>query len=403
MGSKCRVCQSENIGLFMDLGDQPNTMHLLKAGQKDHLLDLKLSVCQDCGFVFIANPGTREDFYDYVQLPTSMFPAEHIGEEIDEIVNEYLDDTSDMVLEIACNDGYFLNALREAGYSNLYGIEPSKPAAKEARELGFDVRNEYFCKEEAELFVKEHGQPKLVVSRHVLEHVEDLDSFVEGLSILMGAETTLFLEVPDFQPVNERADFSSIWEQHVNYFDVESLRLLFARFGIELIKNRTVPFTGGSLITVSRRCDSVAPDTARNDARIQGRRGLSERMQANMDKACEILKDLKAQGKRIAGFGCGARCSGYINFADVAQYLDYIVDDDPRKYELQMPKSRLGIYPASHLMEDPVDYCIVLPFNSKINEAKVMENNRAFVDAGGRFIGTWVEQEDGTVAPIQIL
>ncbi len=97
MGSKCRVCQSENIGLFMDLGDQPNTMHLLKAGQKDHLLDLKLSVCQDCGFVFIANPGTREDFYDYVQLPTSMFPAEHIGEEIDEIVNEYLDDTSDMV------------------------------------------------------------------------------------------------------------------------------------------------------------------------------------------------------------------------------------------------------------------------------------------------------------------
>ena len=402
MSSQCRVCLSDNTDVFMALGDQPNTMHLLKEGQESHLLDLTLSVCKDCGFVFIDTPGEREDFYDYVQLPTSMFPAEHIGEEIEEITSQYLDSPSDMILEIACNDGYFLNALREAGYGNSLGIEPSVPASEAAAKLGFNVKTTYFSKEEAETFVREHGQPKLVISRHVLEHIDDLESFTEGLSILMGEDTTLFLEVPDFKPVEERADFSSIWEQHVNYFDVDTLRLLFARFGMEIVNHRTVPFSGGSLITTSRKSATVQSGGAVAPDKIKARLESSKRMQAHMAQARNLLKGLKDAGKRIAGFGAGARCSGFLNFADVYQYLDYIVDEDPRKFGLYMPKSHLEICPTSRLKEDPVDYCIILPFNSKLNEAKVMEKNRDFVEAGGTFIETWVKQEDGSISPIKI-
>ena len=400
MSCTCRVCLSENTDVFLALGDQPNTMHLLKAGQKEGLLDLTMHLCLNCGFVFIGQPGEREAFYDFVQLPTSMFPAEHIGEEIEEITARHLESPSDMILEIACNDGHFLNALREAGYANSFGIEPSVPASQAATELGFNVRNAYFSREEAEAFVNDHGQPKVIISRHVLEHVEDLDSFTEGLALLMAEDTTLFLEVPDFKPVEERADFSSIWEQHVNYFDVDSLRLLFARFGIEILEHRTVPFTGGSLITTSKRSGSVEPDKTVDADRIARRVQLSRRMQDHMAAVRNTLKALTDQGKRIAGFGAGARCSGFINFADAYSHLDYIVDEDPRKIGLFMPKSGLEICPTSRLYDDPVDYCIVLPFNSKINEAKVMEKNRAFVDNGGRFIGTWVEQEDGAVFPI---
>lgn len=402
MSSQCRVCLSDNTDVFMALGDQPNTMHLLKKGQESRLLDLTLSVCKDCGFVFIDSPGEREDFYDYVQLPTSMFPAEHIGEEIEEITSRHLDSPSDMILEIACNDGYFLNALREAGFANSLGIEPSVPASQAATKLGFNVKTTYFSKEEAENFVKEHGQPKLVISRHVLEHIDDLDSFTEGLSILMGEDTTLFLEVPDFKPVEERADFSSIWEQHVNYFDIETLRILFARFGIEVFDHRTVPFSGGSLITSSRKSEKVKAGKKVSADKIEARLAASERMQAHMSKAKTLLKRLKDQGKRIAGFGAGARCSGFINFADLYRYLDYIVDEDPRKFGLYMPKSHLEICPTSRLKDDPVDYCIILPFNSKINEAKVMEKNRDFVEAGGTFIETWVKKEDGSISPIEI-
>ncbi|ADU62975.1 MAG: class I SAM-dependent methyltransferase [Pseudodesulfovibrio sp.] len=403
MSSVCRVCLSDKVVPFLPLGEQPNTMCLLRQGQQGQLMDLTLSLCETCGFVFIKTPSKREEFYDYVQLPTSMFPAEHIGEEIDEIVGEHLSSPSDMILEIACNDGYFLNALRKAGYENLYGIEPARHCAKEAVASGLNVRNVYFSKEEAERFVREHGHPRLVISRHVLEHVQELDSFVEGLSILMDDQTTLFLEVPDFAPVEERADFSSIWEQHVNYFDVESLRTLFGRFGIEIRKWRTVPFTGGSLITTSKRGKRVLTDGGRDQKRLAARLALRDRFLESMHAARECLKALRAQGKKIAGFGSGARCSGYLNFADVYQYIDYIVDEDPRKHGLFMPKSNLGIFPPDRLVTHPVDYCIVLPFNSKINEAKVMRKYQDFVDRGGRFIETWAQAEDGTTAVIKVV
>ncbi|MBG0791667.1 MAG: methyltransferase domain-containing protein [Desulfovibrionaceae bacterium] len=387
----------------MALGEQPNTMCLLQEGQKEHLFDLTLSVCRECGLVFIAKPGQREDFYDYVQMPTSKFPAEHIDEEIEEMARLYLDSSSDLILEIASNDGYFLNVLKERGFTNLHGIEPAAEPARQAVESGLTIRNVYFSREEAESFVEEYGRPKLIIARHVLEHIEDLDSFTEGLAVLMDEDSTLFLEVPDFGSVNERGDFSSIWEQHVNYFDVESLGYLLSRFGIKLDTWRTVPFSGGSLITTSRLDHGVCLDKTSNPQRHTARVELAGRMKTRIREVHALLGGLKAQGKRIAGFGAGARCSGFLNFADVAQYIDYIIDEDTRKHGLLMPKSRLGIFSPDQLEKDPVDYCIILPFNSKLMEAKVMRKYQAFVDGGGKFIETWKEEEGGSLTTARVL
>jgi hypothetical protein len=51
-------------------------------------------------------------------------------------LKEYGIGPNDLVLEVGANDGIFMSALRDAGFNNLVGIEPSQDLADAARARG---------------------------------------------------------------------------------------------------------------------------------------------------------------------------------------------------------------------------------------------------------------------------
>ena len=63
--------------------------------------------------------------------------------------------------------------------------------------------------------------------------------------------------------------------------------------------------------------------------------------------------------------------------------MAYIVDDSPWKQGLYSPGINIPIVPASHITSHPVDDLLVLAWNFA---EPIIENNRTFLDAGGRFI-----------------
>ena len=332
-------------------------------------------------FIFIPEPMPPEEFYGADQMATSLFPARHLGDLAAEVKDRLGGGTPLVVYEIGCNDGHFLGLLDQAGLGVLGGIEPSEACAAQARSCGFAVETGFFTGAAAERLLARGPRPDLVVCRHVLEHVTDLDDFVLGISRLVIPEGLLLLEVPDLGTLGGRGDFSAIWEQHVNYFDLPVLRVLMARFGLRVQSARRMPHGGGTLLAFlapGPTPGALPPAPDRDAARAS--------MRANIEMVRRCFLDLRAEGRRVMAFGAGMRGTMLINLAGIGAGLSCVLDDNPDKVGRFLPGSRLPIRHPEALREDPPDFCLMLPLHDKEAELACMARFPEFLAGGGRFI-----------------
>ncbi|MDH5537080.1 MAG: class I SAM-dependent methyltransferase, partial [Betaproteobacteria bacterium] len=140
-----------------------------------------------------------------------------------------------LILEIGCNDGALLGVLREAGFHNLVGVEPSKALCVSAGLTGAKIVNDYFTSESAEHILRSYGAPKAVICRHTLEHVPDIQGFMAGIRRLADSESAVTLiEVPDSSVITDRGYFFELWDEHLYYFHDDNLAHLMAREGFKV-------------------------------------------------------------------------------------------------------------------------------------------------------------------------
>lgn len=365
----------------MDFGLQPNSMHLLPSPQTAHRLHpLVLSTCPACDFVFIAEPMEPEEFYGEVQLSTSTSPARHLDSLIESLTQRLTATVAPLVLEIGCNDGLFLEKLRAAGLSRLFGLEPAAGCAQLARERGLAVETGYFGRDAAQAFLARHGQPDLVICRHVLEHVTELDDFMAALALLLGEKGQLLLEMPDLAAIEAQGDCSAIWEQHVNYFDLSTLTHLLARFGLRVTEHRSIDYGGGALLAMA------APGPADQASSPRGRVTLQDRLTRHIRSFRVQVGELADKKARIVAFGAGMRGAMLLSLTGVAGMLECVLDDNPLKIGRYFPGTLLPIRSSQILYENRPDICIVMPMNAKEIEWAIMARHQEFVQAGGRFM-----------------
>ncbi|MBY0400496.1 class I SAM-dependent methyltransferase [Myxococcota bacterium] len=149
------------------------------------------------------------------------------------------------ILDVGCSGGFLLDHFEQHGWRG-FGIEPSRQAARHARErfglevfcgglLDFDLdADREFRAEGGALFDAIH-------CAQVLEHVLDPDACVARMAELLTSGGVVFVEVPnDFNVLQETARAKlgkAAWwvapDHHLNYFDAASLSALLARHGLE--------------------------------------------------------------------------------------------------------------------------------------------------------------------------
>lgn len=234
----CRVCLSSNISELISFGEQPDSSHLLVAkSSKFYAHDLSLKYCKDCGFVFIRDYVCPDMLYNEYKWVTSVYPASHVSDLCQELIKEF-SDSEDFILDIGSNDGYILKLFQDKGFNNVLGIEPAVDCYNKALANKVPTINNYFSFGLSNELKIKYGIPKLIICRHVLEHISELEDFLRGLDYLMDSSTLLVVEFPDFEAISEKGDISSIWEQHVNYFTEYTFSCILKRFNLSIIKSK---------------------------------------------------------------------------------------------------------------------------------------------------------------------
>ena len=117
------------------------------------------------------------------------------------------------VVEVGCGKGDFLELLQADGTFNVTGYDGAYEGDNSAIEKRF-------------LNASDKLDADLVVLRHVLEHIQRPQDFLQLLATIFD-RADIYIEVPDFGWIDENQAFFDITYEHVNYFTSESLSNLF--------------------------------------------------------------------------------------------------------------------------------------------------------------------------------
>jgi novobiocin biosynthesis protein NovU/D-mycarose 3-C-methyltransferase len=98
----------------------------------------------------------------------------------------------------------------------------------------------------------------------------------------------------------------------------------------------------------------------------------------------ELIRDLRARGKRVIGYGASAKGSTLLNACGLtAKDLDYVIDNTPFKQNKVTPGSWIPIRPPEALLRDQPDYALLLAWNFA---TEIVGRETDYQQRGGRFI-----------------
>ncbi|MDO8594370.1 MAG: class I SAM-dependent methyltransferase [bacterium] len=373
----CFICQNKYLFRFLNFGNQPPSDAFVRKediGKPETKYTLSLYFCGECGLVqlgYAVDPNML--FRDYVYT-TGMNNSlrKNFRELVDKIVFRFALGRSDLAIDIGSNDGTLLENYASHNVSTL-GVDPSSVAAI-AVSKGIKTVRDFWNKGTAERIVKEYGKAKVVTATNVFAHVEDLDSFMRGLQAGLRDDGVFISESGYLLDMVETLGYDAVYHEHLRYYSLKPLTVLFERFGMEMFDVEHIPSHNGSIRVYAARKGAYAKTSSIGELLAQEeRKGLhtketlvqfAKRAYAHRDAFTALLTGIKKSGKRIVGIGAPAKGNTLLNFCGITtETIDCLLEKSELKIGLYAPGTRIPVVSESLLYSERPDFALILSWN----------------------------------------
>ena len=394
---RCLVCDSA-IEPFISFGRMPLADAFLTPEQfaSEYFYNLEVASCGNCRMVQLSEQVDREKMFheEYAYYSsTSNRMIEHFAGFARFVSAEVLSGRDPFVVEIGSNDGIMLRNFAAAGIRHL-GVEPSANVAEVATGTGIRTICEFFDETTADDILSQDGQADAILGANVMCHIPYLHSVLEGVKLLLKPGGLLIFEDPYLGDIIEKTAFDQIYDEHTFYFSAGSVSNLVEMHGLELVGLAPQNVHGGSMryLIAHRgtrpRSEAVAAQVAREEALGLTRPESFERFRRKTEQARDelmaLLGRLKGEGRRVVGYGATAKSATVTNFCGITpELVEFVSDTTPIKQGKFTPGAHLPVRPYSEFTASYPDYALLFAWN---HAAEIMEKERAFRDAGGKWI-----------------
>ena len=390
---QCRVCDSTNLELAIDLGSQPWCNHFLKSEEigKEPYYPLRVLYCHDCATVQLDYTVKKEVMFgDHTYLSgVTKSLSQHFNNVAQEIDETFFKNTVDKsVLDIGSNDGTQLKHFQALGYDVL-GVESSIKTAKIANDAGVPTLNEFF---NLEIVKKLDRQFHVINAAGVFFHLEELHSVTEGIKAALREDGVFVVQFLYMKRIVENLAFDQIYHEHLLYYNLKTIEVLLNRHGLSMFDAYLSPIHGGSIIGFVTHKGIKEPSDRLTEMREAEVTEKSNEFATYLDFAKRIeqmklenlayLSQAKAAGKTIWGFGAPVKGNTLLNYFGIGtQYLDYLVEKNELRRGLYSPGMHIPLVIEGELNKLPNIY-YVLAWNFK---REILANNQALIDQGVEF------------------
>jgi SAM-dependent methyltransferase len=395
---KCRFC-SGPLAEVIDLGMSPLCESFVAEDQLNSMepfYPLVVYVCRDCLLV---------QLQEYV-APAQIFPEyayfsafsdawlDHARRYAEQMAAKLGLGSTSRVIELGSNDGYLLQYFVQKGIPAL-GIDPAANVAKAAEARGVPTLVRFFGVETARELADQSIQGDLVLGNNVLAQVTDVNSFVEGVRIILKPHGVCTIEFPHLLKTIADNQFDQIYHEHFSYFTALTAERIFAAHGMRIFDIEELWTHGGSLrIYACHAADDTHPTlpTVAAVVRREQDAGLdtleayidfADKVRATKRNLLSFLIEAKRAGKSFAGYGAPGKSSTLLNYCGIrTDFLAYTVDRNPYKHGKYLPGTHIPIFPPEKIAETKPDYVVILPWNLK---DEIMSQLAYIQDWGGKF------------------
>lgn len=385
----------------MDFGQVALAGGFLKEEQfaSERKFPLRVYFCDDCYSVQVVDKVPPDVlFHNYFYFSSSIGTLrDHFRGYAEEITRRFLEPAKATVLEFGCNDGVLLRPLADQGIRTVLGVDPAKNIVATINDPRVTVINDFFTEDVARRLVAEHGKIDMIMANNVYAHIPDIQGTTRAVELALADDGIFVFEVHYLGKVIAEMQYDMIYHEHLYYYSLLSAIKHFARYGMVVFDIKPVPIHAGSMrfYVCKRNSRYAQPSEAVRDLEAEERakgydnfvtfQRFSEDVMGTRIALMELLRKLKADGKRIAGYGASGRANTMIQYCGIThEQLDYMIDDAPAKAGYYTPGSHFLIHPSSVLASDDApDYVLVFAW-SFFDE--ICKRNADFLASGGRMI-----------------
>jgi SAM-dependent methyltransferase len=233
---KCQVCGfNKNKTIF-----KQNFAKILDVSILD---GYDVVICTNCGFCFANNIPVQVFFDTYYTKNSKYEYGDRGGKESNydlkrfqldsKIIAQFIPSSQAKILDIGCSTGRLLYILKQHGYNETLGLDPSPACAKAAQKLyGINVVTNTLSD-----FTIDKSKFDFLILIGVIEHIERLSEVLQKMRHLLSKGGLIYIQVPDATRFYRWVDapFQQFSTEHINFFSLISLTNLMNRYGFSRV------------------------------------------------------------------------------------------------------------------------------------------------------------------------
>ena len=365
----CRLCNSKNITTVLKLEDSALCDSYSKKKVDSKKYPLELQLCNVCKFTQLSVFVDKKTVYDdYIYLTTSSTTLKkHFEQYVNDVAKFLALTKGRTIIDIGSNDGTLLKYFKRKNHLVL-GIEPSNNIAKIANDHGIKTINKYFDLKLSKELKKQSIKADVITVNNVFANIDNLNDVILAVRELLNENGVLIIESSYLLKMVSNMVFDFIYHEHLSYLSVLPLVDFFKEYQMRIMNIENVDTKGGSLryYIVNENSKWEVSDSVSKFMKFENNTSVDfEYFNAFESKINLIKTEIqnyldKFRNKKIVGFGASATSTTLITHFSLHKYIDYLVDDNPRKVGTYSPGYNLPVYSPDKLNNDNPEIIIIL-------------------------------------------
>ena len=399
---KCRICGNEELVPIISLGNQCLTsVFPSPSSDNPSLSPLDLLFCSSktkevCNLVQLKHNADIEEMYGSTYgYFSSISPTmvSHLSDIMDQAIKSVELKEKDIVLDIGCNDGTFLNLYKKQRCLNRVGIDPSSEKFRKMFDDDIKVSYNFFSERKVREIIN-NGNCKVISSIAMFYDIHDPIGFVKDIKSLLTEDGIWVVEVAYLPLMMTNLAYDQIMHEHLTYLGLKQMKWIMDKVDMEIIDVSLNNINGGSITIIAgnkshkHKINSkeinflIEKEKALEDKKTFER--FARRIISHKNDLNELLKVINHTPKTIMGYGASTKGNVVLNYCDIKpSQLSKICDQNPEKPGLLTPGSRIPIISKKEMRKIGPDYLLVFIWHFR---KEVIEDEIEYIKNGGTLI-----------------
>jgi hypothetical protein len=223
---------------------------------------------------------------------------------------------------------------------------------------------------------------KAITAIGMFYDMEDPNQFVADAARVLADDGIFVAQLMCLRPMLEKNDLGNICHEHLEFYPLESLKVLFEGNGLEVFRLEENSVNGGSYRIYCRKLRSGSIPLADN-LKTRDYLEFFDRVNAVRARCVDFIRTEVARGKKVYVYGASTKGNTILQyFGLTSDDIAGAADRSPEKWGRYTVGTLIPIVSEDEARAE-ADYFFVLPW-AFLNE--FLERERKWRDGGGKFI-----------------